>query len=249
VYGRDEELEKLRSLYDRAKTGDGQVVLIEGEAGIGKSRLVDELIARLHAAGEDLNFLFGSYPPGGAATAAGAFSAAYREHLGEAGSAAYLPGNQILVPAFDALLRGEGAPEGAQGLTSGSLQTCFARATQSLAAERVTIVLIDDLHFAPEEGRALFSSLAMAAPGHRVLLIGSTRPGVSEAWRAGLTRLAQVTLLPVQRLGPKDLVRLLADSLGSKQLAEDLGGRIAMKSDGNPFFAFEIIRGLREGHS
>jgi tetratricopeptide (TPR) repeat protein len=247
VYGREAELAKLRELYELAKSGEGQVVLIDGEAGIGKSRLVDEFIGGLHEGGEDLNFLFGSYPPGGAATADGAFSAAYREHLGEAGSSAYLPDNQLLVPAFDALLRGEGAPEGAQGLTTGSLQTCFARTTQSLAAERVTVVLIDDLHFAPEDGRALFSSLAMATPEHRVLLIGSTRPGAPEAWRAGLTRLAQVTLLSVPRLGPKDLVRLLADSLGSAQLAEDLAGKIALKSDGNPFFAFEIIRGLREG--
>jgi tetratricopeptide (TPR) repeat protein len=247
VHGREDELAKLGSLYEQARSEDGQVVLIEGEAGIGKSRLVDEFVARVHARGDEVNFLFGSYPPGGAATADGAFSAAYREHLGEAGSAAYLPDNQLLAPAFDALLRGEGAPEGAQQLSPGSLQTCFARATQSLAAERVTIVLIDDLHFAPEEGRALFSSLAMAIPGHRVLLIGSTRPGTPEAWRAGLTRLAQVTLLPVQRLGPKHLVRLLADSLGSTRLAEDLAGKIAVKSDGNPFFVFEIIRGLREG--
>jgi tetratricopeptide (TPR) repeat protein len=42
-------------------------------------------------------------------------------------------------------------------------------------------------------------------------------------------------------------VALLEDSLRSKQLAEQLAGKIAAKSDGNPFFAFEIIRGLREG--
>ncbi len=247
VYGREPELATLRSLFDRAAAGDGQVVLLEGEAGIGKSRLVDELTARLHAAGTDFHFLFGGYPPGGAATVDGGFSSAFREHFGEAGSAAYLPENQILVPAFDALLRGESASDGAHALTPGSLQTCFVRATQSLAAERVAVVLIDDLHFAPEEGRALFSSLAMAVPGHRVLLIGATRPGVSEEWRAGLTRVDQTTQMPVHRLGPKDLVALLGDSLGSSHLAEELAGKIAVKSDGNPFFAFEIIRGLREG--
>jgi len=111
----------------------------------------------------------------------------------------------------------------------------------------MTVVLIDDLHFAPDEGRALFSSLAMAMPGHRVLLIGSTRPGVSEEWRAGLTRLAQTTPILVPRLGPKDLVRLLRDSFKSEALASSLAAQIAVKSDGNPFFAFEIIRGLREG--
>ena len=56
---------------------------------------------------EDLNILFGSYPPGGAATAAGGFSSAYREHFGEAGCAPYLAQTPLLVPAFDAVLRGE----------------------------------------------------------------------------------------------------------------------------------------------
>ena len=68
--------------YRDAQAGDGRVLLIEGEAGIGKTRLVDEVVAGLRRDGEDLDFLFGSYPPGGAATGAGAFSTAYREHLG-----------------------------------------------------------------------------------------------------------------------------------------------------------------------
>jgi len=42
-------------------------------------------------------------------------------------------------------------------------------------------------------------------------------------------------------------VHLLADSLKSEHLAEDLAGKIAVKSDGNPYFVFEILRGLREG--
>ncbi len=247
VYGREKEIAKLRGLYEQAKSGDGQVVLLEGEAGIGKSRLADELINRLQADGEDLNFLFGSYPPSGAATASGAFSAAYREHFGEGGCAEYLTQTPILIPAFDALLKGESAPSGVEQLTKDSLQTCFVNVTRSLAAERVTVVLIDDLHFAPDEGRGLFSSLAMAVPGSRVLLVGTTRPGVSEEWMAGLTRLDQTSQISLHRLGAKDLIELLKDSFKSEELAMGLSAQIAVKSDGNPFFAFEIIRGLREG--
>ena len=81
-YGRDKEMARLDALFKSAAAGEGQVVLVEGEAGIGRTRLVDELVGRLRADGEDLNFLFGAYPPGGAATAAGAFSTAYREHFG-----------------------------------------------------------------------------------------------------------------------------------------------------------------------
>ena len=247
VYGRETEIERLRGLFEQAKSGDGRAVLIEGEAGIGKSRLVDELIGRLRADGEDVHFLFGSYPPGGAAAAAGGLSTAFREQFGDAGSAAYLPHTPLLVPAFDAVLRGEPAPADALQLTPGSLGTCFVHVTRNLAAEQTTIVLIDDLHFAPEDARDLFTTLALAVPDHRILLVGTTRPGLPEEWVANLMRLDQSSQLPLERLGPKDLALLLNDSFRSDQLAHQLGHQVALKSDGNPFFVFEIIRGLREG--
>jgi tetratricopeptide (TPR) repeat protein len=248
LYGRDHELARLRGRWELARAGEGQVVLLEGEAGIGKSRLVDELIGQLEATGEGLNFLWGSYPPGGAATTAGAFSTAFREHLGEEGSEPCLPETPLLVPAFDALLRGEPPAPEAQPLTMESIQTCFVQAIRTLAIQRPTVLLIDDLHFAPEEARALFASLALAVPGHRVLLIGAWRPGVPEDWIASLTRLEHATRLELARLGSPDLVRLLEDSLGSELLAQQLASQIATSSDGNPFFVFEILRGLREGH-
>ncbi len=251
LYGRDTELARLRSYFERAKAGDGQVVLVLGEAGIGKSRLVDEFVGQLEREGEDLNFLHGSYPPGGAATVSGAFSTAFREHFGEGtledALREALPQTPILVPAFAALLRGDSVPPGAEPLTKDSLQTVFVHATRHLAAERPTILLIEDLHFAPEEGRALFAALSLAVSGHRILLVGATRPGLDEKWIAQLTRQAQTTQLALQRLGPKELVRLLRDALRSARLAEELSALIAVKSDGNPYFVFEILRGLREG--
>ncbi|MDJ0974485.1 MAG: protein kinase [Planctomycetota bacterium] len=247
LYGRDDDLAKLRALYDKAKAGDGQVLLIEGEAGIGKTRLVDEFVGRLRQESADINFLFGSYPPGGAATASGAFSEAYREQFGDEGSAPWLSQTPILVSAFDALLRGEPAPKDAEALTKESLGTVFVHATRSLAAERPTIVLIDDLHFAPEDARSLFMTLALAVPEHPILLIGTMRSGVDETWVSNVTRLDHASLASLPRLGPKDLSALLRDAFRSERLADELGWRIAQKSDGNPFFAFEIIRGLREG--
>ena len=251
LYGRDRELARLDALYEQVEAGDGQVLLLEGEAGIGKTRLVDEFVGRLRQGGADVNFLFGSYPPGGAATAAGAFSTAYREQFGAEGLTevldGYLQPTPMLIPAFAALLRGESTPTGVEALTKDSLQTVFVHATRGLAAERPTIVLIDDLHFAPEEGLGLFSSLAGSVPGHRVLLLGTMRPGVSESWTANVTRLEHAAHVQLPRLGAKDLALLLRDAFHSERLADELGTKIAIKSDGNPFFAFEIIRGLREG--
>jgi len=251
LYGRDDDLAKLHALFDKAKAGDGQVLLVEGEAGIGKTRLVDEFVGRLRQEGEDINFLFGSYPPGGAATASGAFSTAYREQFGDAGLedtlVEYLTPTPVLIPAFAALLRGETTPTDAEPLTKDSLQTVFVHATRALAAERTTIVLIDDLHFAPEDGHSLFAALALAAPEHRFLLIGTSRPGISEDWAANLERTGYFSRVGLHRLGTRDLVALLKEAFRSERLAEQLAVQVGVKSDGNPFFAFEIIRGLREG--
>ncbi len=252
LYGRDAEMDRLRRAYFDAKEGRGRVILIEGEAGIGKTRLVDELVRALEGEGEEMNVLFGSYPPGGAATASGAFSTAYREHFGsgrlEESLLEYVQPTPVLVPAFAALLRGEPPPTGAEPLTKDSLQTVFVHTTRALADERPTVVLIDDLHFAPAEGRGLFASLALAVADHRVLLIGTMRRGVPQSWVSGVERLSHTERCELHRLGPKDLARLLEDALQSKLLAAELGHEIAVKSDGNPFFAFEIIRGLKEGN-
>ena len=144
----------------------------------------------------------------------------------------YLTVTPLLVPAFAALLSGDATRSGVEPLTKDSLQTCFVHATRGLAAERTTIVLIDDLHFAPEEGR--------------VLLVGTTRPGLDQKWIANIERIG-ATPMALVRLGPKGLVRLLVDAFKSERIAEELGMKIAAKSEGNPFFAFEILRGLRDG--
>ncbi|MHC4861685.1 MAG: serine/threonine-protein kinase, partial [Planctomycetota bacterium] len=63
MYGREAELALLRKAWSRARSGDGSSLLVEGEAGIGKTRLVDSFLQQF--AGEDAHVLYGSYPPGG----------------------------------------------------------------------------------------------------------------------------------------------------------------------------------------
>jgi len=251
VYGREDELAILRASYMNAKAGEARVVLIEGETGVGKTRLVDELVLRLEEDGEDLNFLFGGYLPGGAATSAGAFSTAYREHFGEESLeeslTERLPRSSALVPAFAALLRGDPAPIGAEPLQVDSIHNAFRLVTRSLASERPTLLLADDLHFAPEEGLGLFASLAAALRDDPVLLIATWRPGISKQWLASMERNEGCRLLTLPRLGPRDLTGLLREAFRSERLAQELAFTIAETSDGNPFFVFEIIRGLREG--
>ncbi|MHC4941183.1 MAG: protein kinase domain-containing protein [Planctomycetota bacterium] len=235
LYGREDLLAQMLAKFEQ-----GGVLLLEGEAGVGKTRLVDEMLDRVESA----HYLFGGYPPGGAATKTGAFLEAFAEVRGRLPR--LLP-DSPMAPSFAALLDGAPPPAGSEPLSKDGLQAVIARTASALAREKPLVLCIDDLHFAPDEGRALFASLAAAVRDEPILLIGTTRPGLPEAWLSELERLPQTTRVPVPRLGPKDLHGLLTDALQSERLAQELGGQIAWKSDGNPFFVFEILQGLRSG--
>ena len=245
VHGRDDELARLDAAFEAVRAGRGTAVLVEGEAGIGKSRLVDEFVRRLEERGEDVGFAFGTHVRGGGAAAA--FVEAIREEVGSAGCGDRLAATPLLAPAFDAWLRDEPPPPGALALTAESLHSCIAQVLRSLAAERPTVVLVEDLHLANAEARALFEAAFAATRGCPLFLVGTLRPGTVESWTGELAREERCELMTLGRLGPKDLVALLGDSLRSERLADHLAGRIAVKSDGNPFFVFEILRGLRDG--
>ena len=245
VVGRDAQLATLEAAFGRARDGHGAVVLVEGEAGIGKSRLVDELVRRLLDRGEDLNFLCGGFTPAAGAGRDGV-ATAFSEFLGPGGAREHLPGMAVVAPSFDAFVRGETPPEGSPVLQPASVRTCFVRVLRSIAAERPTILLVDDLHFASQEALDLFLSLTLAVPDHPVLIIGTMRPGVSPQWLANVSVHAHVQRMDVARLVTGDLVQLLEASLRSRTLAEDLARLLSDKADGNPFFVFEMLRALRD---
>jgi len=251
LHGRGREMALLQSLFMQAAAGKGRAVLIEGEAGIGKSRLVEEFLEALERDGEEHRHLFGAYKRGQAATAEGAFSAAYREHLGDERLTAelgrYVTSLPLLVPAFGALLEGRPPPPGEEPLDAESIRSVFIELTRALAAERPTVVVIEDLLLAHEEGLELFRALASAVRGHRTLLIGTTRPGLAPSWVRSVEHLPAVQGIVLPRLSEGELRRLLIDALGSERLAAALLERIATKSGGKPLYVFEILRALREG--
>ena len=247
VHGRDAEIDRLSGLFAQAIEGHGRVVLIEGEAGIGKTRLVDEFVARQAGA---LNFLYGNNLPGGAATPIGAFASAVRSHFGDVDLAEALRTRMAsltaLVPAYAALLRGDPVPAGADQLDASGLRAAFLQVVRGLAEERPTVLFIDDLHLAPADALALFAAIGESAADLPLLLIGAMRPGQHEDWAEDISAAPHVERMQLGRLGAKDLTALLADLFQSDQLANELAWDIARKSDGNPLFAFEIVRELRE---
>jgi tetratricopeptide (TPR) repeat protein len=242
LHGRAENLEALGDAWKRARAGEGNTIWLEGEAGIGKTRLVDEFVKGVEGA----HVLYGSYPPSGGM---GGFSDAI---LGKFGStrladslAPYLTETPSLVPGFAAMVKHEAPPTGSEAVQGESLQAVAVHLMRALAAEKPTLWILDDLHFAPQESRDVVLAMARAVEGHRVLLVATARPGVAQEDFSRLDNFQRQTLT---RLGGRDIVHLLTDAFRSEDLAERLAGKIAVKSDGVPFFVFEMIRGLKEGN-
>ncbi len=248
--GREEELRALGEAFEEVRRGAGRVVLIEGDVGVGKTRLVDELATRLDPEGTGIEFLSGAFPPCDVGTPAGAFVDACRARLGagraRAGLERFLTGMPTLVPAFEAFLRGEPAPPGAEPLTRESLPTAFIHVLRALARERPVLLRIDDVDFAPEEGRTLFAAIAFAIPADRVLLVGTLHPAAEEGWVLRLLRSPHVRRLPLCRLPPEGTALLVADAFRSERIDPVLASRVASASDGNPLFALEIVRAMRD---
>ena len=246
--GREAELDRLLGLWKRTKDRHGTAVLVEGEEGVGKTRLLDAFAERLRVQGDDVDLLYGRHA---AADPAGGFAAiamALRTRLApedlEPALCALLPESVAVVPALAAHLGSGAAPAGAPPLTREALATLVLRALRALAERRPVLLVLDDLHRAPPDGLALFGALALGADGHRLLVAGTTAPGLQEETVVDLARRGVLERVPLGRFGPKDLLRLVAEAVGSVALAEELMARIAAASDGNPYFALEIVRDL-----
>jgi serine/threonine protein kinase/tetratricopeptide (TPR) repeat protein len=246
VHGRERELKLLADAWEQACQGPGGTVFIHGEAGLGKTRLIDEFLHRLD--GGDAHILYGSYSPSGGL---GGLSASILEQFGAAGLEEslrpYLGPTPRLVPAFSALIKHESPPPDAESLGGDALHALICHLMKALADEKPTLWIVEDIHNAAEESRKLVLSLARAVGSHRALLLITTRPGLPEDELAHFSRLPHFRRADLGRLSPREVIELLRDAFKSDALAEKLGGNIAYKSDGVPFFVFEMLRGLKSG--
>ena len=75
----------------------------------------------------------------------------------------------------------------------------------------------DESFLAPVDGRALFASLALAVAEHPVLLIGTSRRGLPEAWIADVDRAGHFERMTLGRLGAKDIGKLILEASTSRR--------------------------------
>src|SRR4029453_16311056 len=161
LVGRDRELERLEEQLRRAAAGQGGTVLVAGDAGIGKTRLVTELCARARAAGAlpllgrciDLVGAEVPYLPVAEALRPLLAREEVRELLGSAREL------RSLLPGMVAGERRTGQPDGAPGSQLGLLGELLALLDIAAAAEPVVLVL-EDLHWADRSTLDLVAFLA-----------------------------------------------------------------------------------------
>ena len=242
--GRDAELAHLEAAWTDACGGDGRIVLLMGEGGIGKTRLLSEFVRRHES--EDLEVLYGAWERGGAA---GGPRAAFRRPLDGPGATGLLEraleANPSLIPALRAWARREPPPEGSPRLDRSTTTALLARVLSALAEERPVLLLLDDAHTAGREDLRLLAGLGHAIRSLPVLAVVTLR---GEAPAEPLAGLPHVTKLPLPRLAEPD-ARLLVRDIVGPDAHDSRVDRVARMAEGVPLFLRELAQDPTEASS
>jgi DNA-binding SARP family transcriptional activator len=253
LVGRVEEMRRLRTELDGARSGAERVVAVIGEAGIGKTRLVGELAA--DAARLGMRVLLGRSYQSEQILPFGPWVDAMRD--GRLTEDADLLAR--LVPA----LRPELArllPEIGGGPAGGTtdVRPIFESVAQligHLVERQPLLVVLEDLHWADEMSARLFEFIGRRlAPRPVIVVVTAREEELADApvLRQALddlrreARLTTLTLGPLSRLDTLALVRALARS-GDETALRRLGERVWTASEGHPLMAVETLQALREG--
>lgn len=266
LIGREPELAVLTAALDRADAGVSTIAIVAGDAGIGKTRLVDALV--------DLARVRGCHILAGGCLDLADDGLPYAPFIeGLRGLARDLPPDELRVllgPASDDLRRllpglgplagpaGVGVPppsdprSGPSSLDQARLYELILGLLGSLADDGPGVVVIEDLHWVDRATQDLVRFLARNLDQERVLVIltvrtdGLTRGDAVAAWLAGLERDPAAVRLDVEPLDRDAVARQLEAALGSAP-DRDLADRIHVRSGGNPYFVEELLKRERSG--
>ncbi|HVH05949.1 MAG TPA: AAA family ATPase [Myxococcota bacterium] len=248
--GRDADLAALEAAWAEARAGRGRVVLLSGEAGIGKTRLADELRARAQAQGA--RAVLGFSPAQGGAPPLWPWSRALRawgeqEGLGalDALARAVRVDLALLLPEHagwaPSAQRGDAAPARFEALDQ------LERLVAALAARRPLVLVLDDLHAADRSSLRALELVARSAAASPLLLVAIYREGELapadplHALIAALERdpeLVRIRLAPLAR-GAADR---LIEELARAPIPPDVSRAIQTRAAGNPLFLRELVR-------
>ncbi|MCL4263341.1 MAG: AAA family ATPase [Anaerolineae bacterium] len=229
--GRDGLLAQLLVIAQEVKRGHGRTVLLQGDGGIGKTRLLQEFLARLTVETPPWLLLQGACSPFDDLISFGPFLEAFQETpLGDLTE-------QLLTPKTD-------APAARDQFTYHILQTL-----RRLSQNAPLVLAVDDLQWANSSTLNLFGLLATRLHHLPVLLVGTAqRPETIPALQRLVTlarRRGQLHLLSLPPLTDTAVTHLLQNLAIAPPAIPSLAHWLQARADGNPFVLDEIIAQLR----
>ena len=258
LVGRDEEMELLLRRWAQAKAGNGRVVLISAEPGVGKSRLGEALAERI--AGEPhtrLRYFCSPHHQDSALypVIAQMERAAGFQHADD--PAARLTKLQALLAATAPPMEDVALIAELHALPSADLAPpldvtpqrkkektfeALLRQVEGLSRQRPVLMVFDDLHWIDPSSRELLDRLIERVAGWPVLLLAMFRPEFQPPW----TGQPHVTMLTLARLDRRDTAAMVANVAGNAALPPEVMEEIAERTDGVPLFVEELTKAVLE---
>src|SRR2546425_2939307 len=258
LFGRGPELRRLTDAYRRAAGGQGATVLLAGEPGVGKSRLLYEFLQTLE--GLEVLELDATCVSYGRSIPYYPILGLLRRYLGHTET---MTGEQIQRSVTEQLqllgLEGEertlllahflgvSAPKEfldrlsiaqLKERTFGVLCDVFLRVSESAPV----VLVVENLHWVDASSEEFLAQLARGLSGHRLLLVLSARPGLTVPW---LTPPMAETIT-LEGLDAGEVQEMIRTLLAAEEVSEHLFKILAEKSEGNPLYVEEILRQLQE---
>jgi predicted ATPase len=259
LVGRDEEIDLLARRWKQAKAGNGCVVLISGEAGIGKSRIVQTMQERL--SGEPhtrLRFFCSPHHQDSALypaitqlqRAAGLrrddtaeqrldkLEAVLAQATNDVSEVAPLFADMLSIPTGTRYPTSTLTPQKRKEKTLASL----IAQVEGLCAREPLLMVFEDVHWSDPTTRESLDLLTDRVPTLRALVIITFRPEFTAPWIGR----PNVTLLSLNRLPPRKRVEMILHVTGGKALPKEIVDQIVDRTDGVPLFIEELTKTVLE---
>ncbi|HEY3060705.1 MAG TPA: AAA family ATPase, partial [Chloroflexota bacterium] len=247
LVGRNAEIERLEDALETLFAGRGGLVLLAGEAGVGKSRLAAEVAERVRRRG-------------GTALAGAAYEQEGRLPYGPFVEVLEQIGGGIAPGGLRALFGADATdfarlPPVAVSAMRADRQRLFAAIADLLrkhAAAGPLLAVLDDLHFADEASLQLLHYLARTTRDCAVLFLGTFRPEDADTVSPlgqmvhSLQRERLSQRLDLERLEPRESDLLVAALLDGAPVDRTVFETVQRLAAGNPFYTEEVVRTLRE---